>query len=85
MLLLLYEEQRQPSSVQLLQILTHTLVVARQLYDFQLPVTLPRLVLTLQAPFMLVLEQALNSAAEAETARTARTAVSFIVLGSKAL
>ena len=41
--------------------------------------------LTLQAPFMLVLEQALNSAAEAETARTARTAVSFIVLDSKAL
>jgi hypothetical protein len=61
MLLLLYEEQRQPSSftvlvsisstrthllrisltVQLLQILTHTLVVARQLYDFQLPVILP--------------------------------------------
>jgi hypothetical protein len=34
---------------------------------------------------MLVLEQALNSAAEAETARTARTAVSFIVLDSKAL
>jgi hypothetical protein len=34
---------------------------------------------------MLVLEQALNSAAEAETARTARTAVSFIVLASKVL
>lgn len=33
---------------------------------------------------MLVLEQALNSAAEAETARTARTAVIFIVLDSKA-
>jgi hypothetical protein len=62
MLLLLYEEQRQPSSftvlvsissthkhtihgkirtVQLLQILTHTLLLARQLYDFQLPVILP--------------------------------------------
>ena len=41
--------------------------------------------LTLHAPFILVLEQALNSAAEAETAKTARIAVSFIVLAWKLL
>jgi len=44
-----------------------------------------RRTLTLHAPFMLVLEQALNSAAEAEAARTARTAVSFIVLALRLL